>query len=268
MDRGAALRSVFAILFASAGLIVGTAAAQDGEGAPGEPLGDGTEMIYENCYEQVAGFRVPLSLIRGLVGSELPPSLAYRTFDPARTIGQLNVVGLSCEQGGYEVTDVLLNAPLSVPGTALRVRTYTDRPKTKARYGLVCFGNVTTLADVQASVEIDPSTGGRRGHVIASDGVGSVELTTATSPLSSVIAPATLQHFTVRGGELHGRIEWGSSDQGISQTVVASTTTLVLDGTQYTGAAGGQHVFAPEGGPARFFHRGLTSCPPGLDWND
>jgi hypothetical protein len=74
MDRGAALRSVFAILFASAGLIVGTAAAQDGEGAPGEPLGDGTEMIYENCYEQVAGFRVPLSLIRGLVGSELPPS--------------------------------------------------------------------------------------------------------------------------------------------------------------------------------------------------
>jgi hypothetical protein len=266
--QGSLLRSVFAILFASAGLIVGTAVAQNGEGAPGEPLGDGTGMIYENCYEQVAGFRVPLSLIRGLVGSELPPSLAYRTFDPGRTIGQLNVVGLSCDQGGHPVTDVLVNAPLSAPGTALRVRTYTDSPKTRAGYGLFCFGDVTVLAAVEASVEIDSSTGGRRGHIVASDGVGSVELTTATGPLSSVIGPATLQHLTVKGGELHGRIEWGSSDPGISQPVVAATATLVLDGTAYAGAAGGQHVFAPAGGPAGFFHRGLTSCPPGLDWND
>jgi hypothetical protein len=150
----------------------------------------------------------------------------------------------------------------------LRVRTYTDSPETSARYGLFCFGNVTTLADVEATVEVDPSTGARRGHVSASDGVGSIELTTTTSALSSLIAPATLQHLTVKGGELHGRIEWGSSDPGISQPVVAATATLVLDGAQRTGAAGGQHVFAPEGGPAGFFHRGLTSCPPGLDWND
>jgi hypothetical protein len=263
-----ALIAVFATLFACAALVAGTAGAQSADGSPGATVGEGTEMIYTNCYEQVAGFRVPLSLIRALVGSELPAGLAYRTFDPAGTIGQLNVVGLSCEQGGRQVTDVLLNAPLSVPGTALRVRTYTDSPETSARYGLFCFGNVTTLADVEATVEVDPSTGARRGHVSASDGVGSIELTTTTSALSSLIAPATLQHLTVKGGELHGRIEWGSSDPGISQPVVAATATLVLDGAQRTGAAGGQHVFAPEGGPAGFFHRGLTSCPPGLDWND
>jgi hypothetical protein len=63
--------------------------------------------------------------------------------------------------------------------------------KTRARYGLFCFGDVTVLAAVEASVEIDSSTGGRRGHIVASDGVGSVELTTATGPLSSVIGPAT-----------------------------------------------------------------------------
>jgi len=158
------------------------------------------------------------------------------------------------------VTDVLLNSPLSVPGTALRVRTYTSSPQTRARYALFCFGNVTGLAQVEASVEIDPSTGARRGHVIAGDGV-SIELTTTTSPLSSVIAPATLQHFTVKGGAMHGRIEWGSSDQGLSQSVVPATATLVLDGTQHVGAAGGQHVFGLDGGPATFFHRGLASCP-------
>jgi hypothetical protein len=264
------LRATFATLLVGAGLATGSATGQqaDEPTTPGAMLGDGTEMVYTNCYEQVAGFRVPLSLIRDLVGSELPANLAYRTFDPAGTIGQLNVVGLSCEQGGHEVTDVLLNAPLSVPGTALRVRTYTDSPETNARYGLFCFGNVATVADVEATVEIDASTGARRGHVIASDGVGSIELTTATSALSSMIAPATLQHLTVKGSEVHGRIEWGSSDPGISQPVLAATATLVLDGTQRTGAAGGQHVFASAGGPAGFFHRGLTRCPPGLDWNE
>jgi hypothetical protein len=262
---GSVLRRGFGLLLVGAGLVSGTAAATDGEVSAGATLGGGTELIYTNCYEQVAGIRVPVSVIRGLVGSELPAGLAYRTFDPAGTIGQLNVVGLDCDQGGHEVTDVLVNAPLGVMGTALRVRTYTNSPETRARYGLFCFGNVTTLADAEASVEVDPSTGARRVRVIATDGVGSIELETTTAPTPRSIPPATIQHFTVKDGELHGQIEWGSSHTGVSQPVTEATVNL--DGVTYPAIAG-QHVFAPEGGPATFFHRGLTNCPPGLDWND
>jgi hypothetical protein len=265
IQQGSALRRTLAVLLVGAGLVSGTAAARSGEGSPPATLGEGTEMIYANCYEQVAGFRVPLALIRDLVGSDLPAGLAYRTFDSAGTIGQLNVVGLDCDQGGHEVADVLVNAPLSVLGTALRVRTYTSSPEANARYGLFCFGNVTSLGEVEASVEIDPSTGARRGHVAATDGAGSVVLETTTAPTPRTIPPATIQHLTVKDGELHGRIEWGSSDTGISQPVVEAT--LVLDGVAHPGIAG-QHVFAPEGAAATFFHRGLTLCPPGVDWND
>lgn len=262
IEQGSALVRMFVVLLIGAGLVAGTAAAQAGEGSVSDTLGDGTQMTYTRCYEQVAGFRVPLETIRGLVGSELPTGLAYRTLDPAGTIGQLNVVGLDCDQGGHEVTDVLVNAVLSVPGTALRVRTYTNSPASRTRYGLFCFGNVTTLGKVEASVEIDLSTGARRGHVTATDDVGSVDLQTTTAPTTRSILPATLQHFTVKGGQLHGRIEWGSNDSGISQTLTQATVSL--DGVTYT-AIGGQHVFAPEGGSATFFHRGLTRCPPGLD---
>ena len=254
------------------GLLTSGAAAED-SGSPG-PLGAGTELIYENCYENVAGFRVPLTIIRGLVRSELPEGFAYRTFDGAASIGQLNVIALRCEQGGHEVDDVIVNALVTAPEafragrpTALRVRTYTSSPQTSARHGQFCFGNVTTLAGVEASVELDPSTGVRRGHAFATDGAGSVELTTTTSGAEpNPIGRATLQHFTVEDGEVHGRIEWGSLHGGRSQLVVQAA--LVLDGAQYTGIPGvtGQHVFAEDGASHAFFHHGLTFCPPGCDW--
>jgi hypothetical protein len=267
------LVTTVAVLAVAVGLATSSAAAGEGaDGSPGGALGSGTELIYTDCYENVAGFRLPLSLISGLVGSPLPVGFSYRTFDPAGTIGQLNVVGLDCDQGGHAVTDVLVNALVNAPDdfragrpTVLRVRTYTNSPESRARHGLFCFGNVTTLADVEAHVEIDPTTGARHGRVVATDGVGSIELRTTTKPVSSQIAPATLQHFTVEDGKVHGRIEWGSSDPGISQPVAGAT--LVLDGVSYPGI-GGQHVFAPEGRPATFFHRGLTSCPPGLERAD
>lgn len=261
-----------AILVVALGLVAATAAAQEGGGAPSDALGDGTELIYTNCYENVAGFRLPLSLLSDLAESDLPVGFSYRTFDPAGTIGQLNVVGLDCDQGGHGVTDVLLNVLVNTPDefragrpTALRVRTYTNTPKSRARHGLYCFGNVTALSDVQASVEIHPTTGARHGRVVVADGAGSIELRTTTNSAPREIAPATLQHFTVEDGEVHGRIEWGSSDPGISEPVAEAT--LLLNGATYIGV-GGQHVFPPEGAPATFFHRGLTSCSPGLDWND
>jgi hypothetical protein len=259
-------------LVAGAGLATASAGAPDEpEGSPGmTTVGHGTELVYANCYEHVGGFRVPLSVIRGLVGSELPAGFAYATFDPAQTIGQLNVVGLDCDQGGHRVTDLFVNVVVIVPAdfsagrpTLLRVRTYTNSPKSEARYGLFCFGNVAGLADVEASVEIDPDTGVRRGRVFGTDGVGSIELRTTAPPPAVVIPAATLQHFTVEDGEVHGRIEWGSVDAGVRQR--GAESTLVLDGVTYTGFVG-QQIFPAEGDPATFFHRSLTRCPPGLDW--
>ena len=218
----------------------------------------------------MGGFRVPLFVIRDLVGSELPAGFAYQTFDPARTIGQLNVVGLDCDQGGHRVTDLFINVVVVVPAdfgagrpTLLRVRTYTNSPRSGARYALFCFGNVVKLANVEASVEIDPSTGVRRGRVFGTDRVGSIELRTTVPPPAVLIPAATLQHFTVEDGEVHGRIEWGSRDAGVR--LRGTESLLVLDGVTYAGFVG-QQIFPAEGDPATFFHRGLTSCPPGLDW--
>lgn len=265
-NHRSAVRAVLAVLVASAGLSVGTAAGQGG-GSPGGPLGDGTEMIYENCYEQVGAFRVPLDLIRELVGSELPPGFEYRTFDAERTIGQINAVAIDCDQGGHEVTDVFLNALVLNDGrpTALRVRSYTNSPESNARYALFCLGSITTLGDVEASVVIDQG-GVRHGRTFGTDGVGSITLITTTSPPTDLIGAATLQQFTVKDGEVHGRFEWGSMDAGMRQ--LGSTSTLVLDGSTHAGFVS-QHVFpAAESAPHTFFHRGLTSCPPGLEWND
>ena len=264
-----ALRVVLAIVLASAGLVAATPRAQGAgaDGSPGAAVGSGTEMIYTNCYEQVGAFRVPLDLIRDLVGSELPPGFEYRTFDAEGTIGQINAVAIDCDQGGHEVTDVFLNALVTDEGrpTALRVRSYTNSPESNARYGLFCLGNVTTLGEVEASVVVDPA-GVRRGRIFGTDGVGSITLITTTSPPTDLIGAVTLQQFTVRDGEVHGRFEWGSKDAGLRQ--FGSTSTLVLDGTTYAGFVS-QHVFpAAESAAHTFFHRGLTSCPPGLDWND
>ena len=272
----ASLLSV-AILALAVGLATPRASAQEGgDGSPGGPLGGGAELIYENCYEQVGGFRVPLSVVNGLVGSPLPAGFIFRTFTtPQGTLGQFNVVGIRCEHGGPGVTDVFINIPVIPPAdfppprpTAVRARAYTDSPASKARYALFCLGDVTTLADVEASVESDPSTGVRRGRMVATDGVGSVVLETTTGPPpAGAIPPATLQHLTVEAGEVHGRIEWGSSDPGLVLPVADGQATAVVDGVTYVGF-GGQHVFAPDDSPARFFHRGHTSCAPGLDWND
>lgn len=264
-----ALRVVLAILLASAGLVAATARAQGAgaDGLPGAAVRSGTEMIYTNCYEQVGAFRVPLDLIRDLVGSELPPGFEYRTFDAERTIGQINAVAIDCDQGGHEVTDVFLNALVTDEGrpTALRVRSYTNSPESNARYGLFCLGNITTLGQVEASVAVDPA-GVRRGRIFGTDGVGSITLITTTSPPTDLIGAVTLQQFTVRDGEVHGRFEWGSKDAGLRQ--FGSTSTLILDGATYAGFVS-QHVFpTAESAPHTFFHRGLTSCPPGLDWND
>ena len=261
------LRAVCAMFFATAGLIAGTAAAQGADGSPGATVGDGTEMIYTNCYEQVGAFRVPLDRIRDLVGSELPPGFEYRAFDPEGTIGQINAVALDCGQGGHEVTDVFLNVLVLNEGlpTALRVRMYTNSPESNARYALFCLGNITTLGEVEASVDID-ATGVRHGRVFGTDGVGSITLTTTTSPQSDVIGAVTLQQFIVKDGEVHSRFEWGSVDAGRRQ--LGSASTLILDGTSYTGIVS-QHVYpVAEDAPHTFFHRGLTSCPSGLDWND
>jgi hypothetical protein len=138
-----ALTTVSAILLAIMALVAGTARAHSAAGSPGATVGEGTELIYENCYEHVGAFRVPLDRIRDLVGSELPPGFAYRTFDPERTIGQINAVAIDCEQGGHGVIDVFLNALVLNEGqpTALRVRTYTNSPQSNARYALFCLGN-------------------------------------------------------------------------------------------------------------------------------
>jgi hypothetical protein len=265
IKRAASLRAVFAMLFTSAGLLAGTAGAQSGDESPGATVGDGTELIYSNCYEHVGGFRVPLDLLRDLVGSALPPGFEYRTFNPDRTIGQLNAVAIDCDQGGHEVTDVFLNALVLNEGrpTALRVRMYTNSPESNARVGLFCLGNITTLGEVQASVDIDPMQV-RHGRVFASDGVGSITLLTTTSPQTDLIGAATLQHFTVKAGAVHGRFEWGSMNDGLRQ--LGSTSSLVLDGATYAGFVS-QHVFPVAGASHAFFHRGLASCPPGLDWN-
>jgi hypothetical protein len=266
-NQRCALRAMFAILFASAGLILGSAVARGADTSPGATVGVGTEMLYTNCYEQVGAFRVPLDVIRDLVGSELPPGFAYRTFDAEGTVGQINAVAIDCDQGGHGVTDVFLNALVLNEGrpTALRVRMYTNSPESNARYALFCLGHITTLGEVEASVEIDPM-GGRQGRVFGTDGVGSITLITTTSPQSDVIGAVTLQHFTVTDGDVHGRFEWGSMDAGRRQ--LGSTSTLILDGTSYTGIVS-QHVYpVAEGAPHTFFHRVLTSCPPGLDWND
>jgi hypothetical protein len=130
---------------------------------------------------------------------------------------------------------------------------YTDSPQSKALHGLFCFGNVATLADVDASVEIDPSTGVRRGRVFGSDGNGSVDLRTTAPPPGVVIPAATLQHFTVENGEVHGRIEWGSKDAGVRQR--GTESTLVLDGVPYPGIIG-QHIFPVKGSRTR------SSTPP------
>jgi hypothetical protein len=259
-----AITTVSAVLLAIMALVAGTARAQGAAGSPGATVGEGTELIYENCYEHVGAFRVPLDRIRDLVGSELPPGFAYRTFDPEGTIGQINGVAIDCEQGGHGVTDVFLNALVLNEGqpTALRVRMYTNSPQSNARYALFCLGNVTTRGEVQASVDVDP-TGVRHGRVFGTDGVGSIRLMTTTSPLSDLIGAVTLQHFTVKDGELHGRFEWGSLNTGRRQ--LGSTSTLVVDGATYAGIIS-QHVYPEaEGAPHTFFHRGLTSCPPGLD---
>jgi hypothetical protein len=269
------LAITFAILAAAVGLLTSSAAAQDGnDGSPGGPLGSGTELIYANCYEQVAGFRVPLAVVQSLVGSALPAGFTFRT-SAGGTLGQFNVVGIDCEQGGHGVTDVFINVPVVAPEdfpaprpAAVRARAYTNSPASNARYGIFCLGHATTLADAHASVEIDPSTGVRRGRVVATDGVGSVVLQTTTAPPpAAAIGPATLQHLTVEDGEVRGRIEWGSSDLGLALPVADGQATAVIDGVSYVGF-GGQHVFAPDGDSATFFHRGHTSCAPGLDWND
>ena len=267
--------SVLIVVLTVAPLTVASAAAGDAS----EPLapGAGTQLDYEACYEQVGAFRVPVSFIRSLVGSELPAGFLYRTFDPAGTIGQLNVVGLSCEQGGHRVSDMLVNAVMNVPvdfgrglNTLLRVRTYTDSPESRARYRLFCFGDVTRLADVEASVEI-ADTGARQGHVSASDGETSVEMTTTLPPGTGNAMPATLQHFTVEDGAVHGLIEWGNEHASVIQrTTSPLAATLLVDGVAPSGLTvlGAQHFYAAEGGPHRFFHRGLTRCAPGQDWTD
>jgi hypothetical protein len=195
------------------------------------------------------------------------PGFAYRTFDTEKTIGQINAVALDCGQGGHDVTDIFLNALVLNEGvpTALRVRMYTNSPESNARYALFCLGNVTTRGEVEASVDIDP-TGVRRGRVFGTDGVGSITLMTTTSPQSDLIGAVTLQQFTVKDGEVHGRFEWGSLDAGRRQ--LGNTSTLVLDGDAHAGIIS-QHVYpAAEGEPHTFFHGGVASCPPGLDWSD
>jgi len=270
------MRLMSMLLAVLVGATIAPAAVDAEEVSPGPPsLGAGTELLYENCYEHVAAFRVPMSFIEGLGGPELPAGFAYRTFDPAGTVGQLNVVGLDCDQGTHRFTDLLVNAVVSVPAdfarglpTVLRVRTYTNSPQTQARYGLFCFGHLTTLGEVVASVEVDPVTGERRGHVFASDGASSIEFTTTVRPPSEAILAATLQHFTVKDDQVHGLIEWGSLHDGLRQRSVPAVATLRVDGSPapIVAVAASQHVFPAEGTPHTFFHRGLTGCAPGLDW--
>lgn len=265
------LMTVLLLVLAGATIAAANAEAQDDPPGP-VSLGQGTELLYDTCYEQVTGFRVPVSFIERLVGSELPAGFAYRTFDTAGAVGQLNVIGLDCDQGGHRVTDVLVNAVMNVPAdftrglpTALRVRTYTNSPETWARHALYCFGGVR-LGQVEASVDVDAVTGERRGHAFASDGASSIELSMTVRPPSRGIAAATLQHFTVEDGQVHGRIEWGVLNQGLSQALVPGAATLEVDGAPPPNmtVAAGQHVFPAEGAPHTFFHRGLTVCPPGL----
>jgi len=126
---------------------------EDGTAVASDELGRGTELVYENCYEHVAAFRVPITTLSALVGQPLPTGYAYRTFDPARTIGQLVASAVECDQGGHTVTDVWVHVVvLPPPGSVLRqlrVRHYTSSPQTRARFGLFCFGDVTGTGEVR-----------------------------------------------------------------------------------------------------------------------
>jgi hypothetical protein len=262
------ISAMVAVLLAGAGLVAAGASGQGQSEGP-KDLGTAAQLEYQNCYEHVGAFRVPVSYIRELVGSELPAGFTYQTFPPDG-LGQLNVVGLDCDQRGHRVTDLLVNAPTNVPGTLVRVRTYTDSPKSRAWYGRSCFGGVSTLGDVDASVEID-EVGTRHGRVAASDGATSVEFTTTVPPSTTPIAAATLRHFAVKDGEIHGLIEWGSLDPGVRHLLLGpDSATLEIDGATPPGmtVVGAQHVHAEEGQPHTFFHRSLTRCAPGLDWRN
>jgi hypothetical protein len=252
-------RIAIALGLAIAGPTATSARADD---EPDVTLGHGTALAYENCYEHVGGFRVPLSLF----AVELPDGFRYQTFDAGGTIGQLTVVGLDCELHGVRVLDVFVNASVIPPpgftASLLRVRSYTSQPLSATRFAQWCFGDAVLLGEVEAAVTITPS--GRSGRVHGTDGTGSIELVTTTPGDERKIDPATIRHFSVKHGRLYGLLEF-TADGALRDR---GSGTLILDGGEPIQGLIGQHVYPAAGDPFTFTYRGLSACPPGLDWND
>jgi hypothetical protein len=241
-------------------------ATHDGAGPP--VLGQGTDVEYRNCYEQVGGFRIPVSEVAEL-GGALPPGFQYRVVDAAGN-GQLVVVGLDCEYGGARVRDVFINAgvipPPGISANLLRIRSYTSRPDVAVRDAQWCFGDVVSFGEVEAEVAITDT--GRAGRVFGSDGVGSIELTTATGAAQGPVPPATIQHLTVKDQQVHGLLEFTADGAVIVRGTGPASAQLRLDGGSPIPGFTGQHIFPAPGDPFTFVYKGLTACPPGQDWTD
>ena len=248
-----------ATILAGVSLAAATAHAQDGTDAL---LGRGTALAYENCYEHVGGFLVPIAAI----GADLPAGFAYQTVDAAGTIGVLTVVGLDCELAGTRVADVFINIGVIPPpgysARLLRLRGYTSHPLAATRFAQWCFGDVVRLG--QVLTEAVTTDHGRTGRVYGTDGTGSIELLTTTPGSAIEIPPAKIQHLAGKEDAVHGLLEF-TADAAFRDR---GTGTLILDhGTPIQGVIG-QHIYPAPGHPFTFTYRGLTACPPGLDWND
>ncbi len=128
-----------------------------------------------------------------------------------------------------------------------------------ARFAQWCFGNVAHLGDVDADIDIAPD-GTRTGSVGVIDGSRSIELTTTVAGERDE-SPATIQHFTVTGNQVGGRLVFTA---GPGTRAPVGAATLVLDGATFSGP--GAHVYGrsdPASDPFDFTYSGLTS-PPGL----
>lgn len=259
---GAALAG---LLVAAAGSLT-PASAVDGEQIEGSTAtltpDDRTQLVYEGCYEHLGRFAVPI----GAIGIGLPDGFGYLP-DGAGGVF-VNVVGLDCRLGGERVVDVFIAAPVTTPpgftppearASLLLVRRYTSRPDSAARFAQWCFGNVAHIGDVDAHVVIAPD-GSRTGSVSVVDGSRSIELTTTVVGARDE-SPATIQHFTVTGNQIGGRLTFTA---GPGTRAPVGGATLVLDGAMFSGL--GAHVYGrsdPGSDPFDFTYSALT-CPPGL----
>ena len=265
-----AFRSLVVVLVTAATLVAaGSAAAGDElDRSPGPAtLGDGTSLLYSDCYEHLGRFALPIATI----GVDLPDDFQYLPAGPG--MAPVNVVGLDCRLGDERVVDVFIAAPVMAPpgftpqgvrASLLAVRRYTSRPRAATRLAQWCFGDVVSRGDVSAEDDTF-ADGSRSGSVTVEDGPRSIELHT-TMPSTTIPgnvmpeAAAIIQHFTVNAGEVLGKLVFAA---GPGTRAINGTARLVLDGVEFSGF--GAHVYPnPAADAFDFTYTGLTFCPPGL----